>query len=95
MILVIIYKKNPVITTLRVLCIIAKHIFPALMQPSYALLPATSYPEAVRGMCYAIIKAHINNSLPFIILQGDLGFSGFFLQQTYIHEHDKCPSFDS
>ena len=28
------------------------------MQPSYALLPATSYPKTVGGMCYAIIKAH-------------------------------------
>ena len=34
--------------------------FSALMQPSYALLPTTSYPKAVRGMCYAIIKAHID-----------------------------------
>ena len=29
------------------------------MQPSYALLPATSYPKTVGGMCYAIIRAHI------------------------------------
>ena len=28
------------------------------MQPSYALLPATSYPKTVEGMCYAIIRAH-------------------------------------
>ena len=28
------------------------------MQPAYALLPATSYPKTVRGMCYAIIRAH-------------------------------------
>ena len=34
-------------------------IFSALMQPSYALLPGTSYPKAVGGMCYAIIQAHI------------------------------------
>ena len=26
------------------------------MQPSYALMPATSYPKAVWGMCYAIIE---------------------------------------
>ena len=26
------------------------------MQPSYDLLPATSYPKAVGGMCYAIIE---------------------------------------
>ena len=26
------------------------------MQPSYALLPATSYPKTVGGMCYAIIE---------------------------------------
>ena len=25
------------------------------MQPSYALLPATSYPKTVGGICYAII----------------------------------------
>ena len=30
------------------------------MQPSYALLSATSYPKAVGGMCYAAIEAHIN-----------------------------------
>ena len=30
------------------------------MQPSYALLPTTSYPKAVGGMCYAIIRAHTN-----------------------------------
>ena len=29
----------------------------ALMQPSYALLPATSYPKTVGGMCYAVIRA--------------------------------------
>ena len=26
-----------------------------MMQPSYALLPATSYPKTVGGMCYAIL----------------------------------------
>ena len=26
------------------------------MQPSYALLPATSYPKTVGGMCYGIIE---------------------------------------
>ena len=35
-------------------------LFPALMLPTYALLPATSYPKAVGGMCYAVIEAHIN-----------------------------------
>ena len=25
------------------------------MQPSYALLPAASYPKTVGGMCYAIV----------------------------------------
>ena len=43
-----------------VLCIITKHLFPAPMKPSYALLPATSYPKTVGGMCYAIIEAHID-----------------------------------
>ena len=28
------------------------------MQPLYTLLPVTSYPETVGGMCYAIIRAH-------------------------------------
>ena len=28
------------------------------MQPSYALLPATSYPKTGGGMCYAIIRVH-------------------------------------
>ena len=28
------------------------------MQQSYALLPATSYPKTVGGMCYAEIGAH-------------------------------------
>ena len=37
-----------------------KVFFPALMQPSYALLPATSHPKAVGGMCYAVIEAHID-----------------------------------
>ena len=45
---------------MRVLCIIKKHLLPALMQPSYASFPATSHPKAVGGMCYAVIKAHIN-----------------------------------
>ena len=27
------------------------------MEPSYALMPATSYPKTVGGMCYAVIKA--------------------------------------
>ena len=35
-----------------------KHLFPTLMQSSYALQPATSYP--IGGMCYAIIEAHID-----------------------------------
>ena len=45
---------------MRVLCIIPKYLFPVLMQPSHALLPARSHPKAVGGMCYTIIKAHIN-----------------------------------
>ena len=28
------------------------------MQPSYALMPATSYSKTVGEMCYAIIRAH-------------------------------------
>ena len=45
---------------MSVLCNKKKHLFPALMQLSYALLPATSYPKAVGGMCYATIEAHID-----------------------------------
>ena len=37
-------------------------LFPALLQPSYVLLPATSYPKTGGGMCYAIIEAHINRA---------------------------------
>ena len=37
------------------------HLYiPALMHPAYALLPATTYPKTVEGMCYAIIRAHTN-----------------------------------
>ena len=28
------------------------------MQPSYALMPASGYPETVGAMCYAEIRAH-------------------------------------
>ena len=35
------------------------------MQPSYALLPVTSYPKTVGGMCYAQIRAHINRDKTF------------------------------
>ena len=34
------------------------------MQPSYALLPATSHPKAVGGMCYAIIKSSHQYAMP-------------------------------
>ena len=30
------------------------------MQPSYVLLPTTSYPKTIGGMCYAEIGAHID-----------------------------------
>ena len=30
------------------------------MQPSYALLPATTYPKTVGGMCYAEIWTYID-----------------------------------
>ena len=39
-----------------------KYLFPALMQPCYAFLPAASHP--VGGMCYAVIKAHIEYAMP-------------------------------
>ena len=40
------------------------------MQPSYALLPATSYPKTVGGMCYAKIRTHINRvKCPLVINQ--------------------------
>ena len=41
-----------------------KYLFPALMQPSYALLPATSHPKAVGGMCYAVIKSSHQYAMP-------------------------------
>ena len=49
---------------MSVLCIITKYLFPALMQPSYALLPATSYPKTVEGMCYAKTKSSHQSVLP-------------------------------
>ena len=45
---------------MKVLCIIIKCLFLALMWPSYDLLPPKSHPKAVGGMCYAIIEAHID-----------------------------------
>ena len=36
------------------------------MQPSYALLSATSYPKTVGGMCYAKMRAHTNRVKTFI-----------------------------
>ena len=30
------------------------------MQPSYALLPETSYPKTIGGMYYGEIRTHIN-----------------------------------
>ena len=45
---------------MTVLCIITKYLFPALMLPSYALLPATGHHKAVGGMHYATIEAHID-----------------------------------
>ena len=44
------------------------------MQPSYALLPATSYPKTVGGMCYAKIRAHIDRvKHPLVINQSVAG----------------------
>ena len=34
------------------------------MQPSYVLLPATSYPKTVEGMCYAIVGWLDSNEMP-------------------------------
>ena len=33
------------------------------MQPSYALLPATSYSKTVGGMCYAIVGQSDSNTM--------------------------------
>ena len=33
------------------------------MQPSYALLPASSYPRTVGGMCYAIVSQSDSNKM--------------------------------
>ena len=49
---------------MRVLCIITKYLFPALMQSSYALLPATSHPKTIGGMCYAIIGSSHQYAMP-------------------------------
>ena len=44
------------------------------MQPSYALLPATTYLKAVGGMYYAEIRAHIDRvKYPLIINQSGAG----------------------
>ena len=40
------------------------------MQPSYALMPATSYPKTIGGMCYAIIRTHTDKvKQPLVIYQ--------------------------
>ena len=42
----------------------------ALIQPPYALLPATSYPKTIGGMCYAIIElTSIGLNQPLVISQ--------------------------
>ena len=44
------------------------------MQPSYALLPATSYPKTVGGTCYAKIRAtSIGLKDPLVINQSEAG----------------------
>ena len=60
---------------MSVLCVITKHLFPVLMQPSFVLLPATSYPKTVGRMCYAISKAHLNRvkKHPLITNQSGIG----------------------
>ena len=46
----------------------------ALMQPSYALLSATSYPKTVGGMCYAIIElTPIGLKQPLVASQSQAG----------------------
>ena len=75
---------------MRVLCIITKYLFPALLQPSYALLPATSHPTAVGGMSYAVIEAHID------MLCQKLRFTLIVLKASNHHQpirdqDTKCP----
>ena len=46
----------------------------ALMQPSYALLSATSYPKTVGGMCYAIIELTLTGlKQPLVTSQSQAG----------------------
>ena len=38
------------------------------MQLSYALLPATSYPKTVGGMCYAELRAHVDRAKHLLVI---------------------------
>ena len=55
------------------------------MQPSYALLPDTSYPKTVGGMCYAIIKiTPIRLKQPLVTSQSQAG------RLDKLSQHAKC-----
>ena len=55
------------------------------MQPSYALLPATSYPKTFGGMCYDITELTlIELTQPLVTSQSQAGMLDMLLQ------HAKC-----
>ena len=55
------------------------------MQPSYALLPASSYPKTVVGMCYAVIElTPIGLKWPLVTSQS---WSG---KLDMLSQHAKC-----
>ena len=55
------------------------------MQLSYALLPATSYPKTVGGMCYAIIELTlIGLKQPLVASQSHAG------KLDMLPQHAKC-----
>ena len=55
------------------------------MQPSYSLLPATSFPKTVGGMCYAIIELTlIGLKQPLVTSQSQAGRLDTLSQQTSV-----------
>ena len=55
------------------------------MQPSYTLLPATSYPKTVGGMCYAIIEiTPIGLKQPLVASQSQAGRPDMLSQHASI-----------
>ena len=57
------------------------------MQPLYALLPATSYPKTVGGMCYAIIESTmIGLKQPLVTSQSWAGRLDTLSQHAYYRQ---------